>query len=160
MIWLIPKSHFDVANSKKSHYDVTNSKKSHYDVANSKARYDVVLFTKLATTRHYLQKPLWYDTIYKVRCYMTILYKISKSFLQSPNSYLASIFTKPKFLFGIYSHKAQILIWHYFIKSKYYFGNYPYTIFIKSQMLIWHQLLQSPNTNLTPIFYKIQILIW
>ena len=79
MIWLIPKSHFDVANSKKSHYDVTNSKKSHYDVANSKeshydvanskARYDAALFTKPITARHYLQKPLWCDTIYKVRCY-------------------------------------------------------------------------------------------
>ena len=47
-------------------------------------------------------------------------------------------FTKPKFLFGIYFHKAQILIWNYFTKPKYYFGNYPYTIFIKAQMLIWH----------------------
>ena len=68
MMWLIPKSHYDVANSKKSHYDVANSKKSHYDVANSKeshydvanskARYDAALFTKPITAQHYLQKPL------------------------------------------------------------------------------------------------------
>ena len=27
-------------------------------------------------------------------------------------------------------------------------------------MRIWHLFLQSPNTNLAPIFYKTQILIW
>ena len=137
-MWLIQKNPTTMWLIPKSPTTMWLIPKSHFDVANSKARYDAALFTKPATARHYLQKPLWCDTIYKVRCYMTILYKISKSFLQSPNSYLASIFTKHKFLFGIYSHKAQILIWHYFIKSKYYFGNYPYTIFIKAQMLIWH----------------------
>ena len=38
-------------------------------------------------------------------------------------------------------------------------GNYLYTI-SKAQMLIWHLFLQSPNTNLAPIFYKARILIW
>lgn len=35
-MWLIPKPHYDVANSQKSHYDMANSKVPHYDVANSK----------------------------------------------------------------------------------------------------------------------------
>ena len=161
-MWLIPKIPTMIWLIPKIPTTIWLILKFHYDVANSKAHYDVALFTKPATTQHYLQKSLWCDTIYKVRCYRhlkvccytAILYKISKSFLQSPNSYLASSFTKPKFLFGIYFHKAQILIWHYFTKSKYYFGNYPYTIFIKVQMLIQHQLLQSPNTNLAPIFTK------
>ena len=108
-----------------------------------KIRYDGTLFTKFVTTRHL-----------KVHCYTVILYKISKSFLQSPNSYLTSIFTKSKFLFGINFHKTQILIWHYFTKPKYYFSNYLYTIFIKAQMLIWHLFLQSPNANLAHIFTK------
>ena len=97
--------------------------KSHYDVANSKV-------------------PLRCGTIYKARCYTTILYKISKSFLQSLNSYLASIFTKPEFLFGIYFtkpeflfgiyfRKAQILIWHYFIKPKILFWQLSLHSFIK-----------------------------
>ena len=134
------------------------------------------LIPKPATMRHYLQSPLRRGTIYKnhydatlftkfvatqrlkVRCYTAILYEaqilIWHLFSQNRNSYLASSFTKPKFLFGIYFHKAQILIWHYFTKPKYYFGNYLYTIFIKTQMLIWHQLLQSPNANLASIFTK------
>ena len=94
------------------------------------------LIPKPATMRHYLQSPLRRSTIYKnhydatlftkfvatqrlkVRCYTAILYEaqilIWHLFSQSPNSYLASIFTKPKFLFGIYFHKAQIPIWHLF----------------------------------------------
>ena len=119
-----------------------------------KNRYDATLFTKsVATgtlksvaTRQYFTKSQ--NHFYKAQILIWHL------FSQNPNSYLASSFTKPKFLFGIYFHKAQILIWHYFTKPKYYFGNYPYTIFIKVQMLIWHQLLQSPNTNLAPIFTK------
>ena len=86
------------------------------------------------TTMWLIPKPaIRYSTIYKAYCYTAILYKISKSFLQSPNSYLASIFTKPKFLFGIYFHKAQILIWHYFIKSKILFWQLFLHYFIKPQ---------------------------
>ena len=57
-MWLIQKSHYDLANS-KSHYDVA-IQKSHYDVANSKSHYDVAN-SKLATMRHYLQNPLLHD---------------------------------------------------------------------------------------------------
>ena len=88
-----------------------------------KTRYDAALFTKSVATRHL-----------KARCYTAILYKISKSFSQSPNTCLAFIFTKPKYLFGIYFYKAQIIIWHYFTKPKFLFGIY----FYKVQMLIWH----------------------
>ena len=118
-LWAKPK---ESPKFQKSHYDVANPK-SHYDVANSKV-------------------PLRCGTIYKARCYTTILYKISKSFLQSLNSYLASIFTKPEFLFGIYFtkpeflfgiyfRKAQILIWHYFIKPKILFWQLSLHSFIK-----------------------------
>ena len=82
------KSHYDVANS-KSHYDVANSKKSHYDMANSKSPTTMWLILKPATMWHYLQIPLLHDNT-----------------LQN----LKIISTKPKFLFGIYFHKAQIPI--------------------------------------------------
>ena len=58
-MWLIPKSHYDVANS-KSHYDVANSI-SHYDVANSKP-----------TSTWQIQNLLQCGTIYKA-CYDTAL---------------------------------------------------------------------------------------
>ena len=119
-----------------------------------KNRYDATLFTKSVAigtlksvaTQQYFTKSQ--NHFYKAQILIWHL------FSQNRNSYLASSFTKPKFLFGIYFHKAQILIWHYFTKPKYYFGNYLYTIFIKAQMLIWHQLLQSPNANLASIFTK------
>ena len=135
MMWLIPKSHYDVANSM-----------SHYDVANSKP----------ATMRHYLQiqSPLRCSTIQKARCYAAILYKISKSFLQSPNSYLASIFTKPKSLFGIYFHKTQILIWHYQAQIL------SWQLLCKAQILIWRLSLRyfykSPNANLASILQNLK----
>ena len=110
-MWLIPKSHYDVANSI-----------SHYDMANSKP----------AMMRHYLQSSLLHGTP-KTRFYMTILYKISKSF-----------FTKPKCLFGIYFYKAQILIWHLFLQSP----NTNLALFYKAQILFWQ------------FFHKAQILIW
>ena len=133
MMWLIPKSHNNVANS-MSHYDVANSKPAkmrHYLQIQNPLRcgtiykncYNAALFTKSVATRHL-----------KARCYTAILYKISKSFSQSPNTCLAFIFTKPKYLFGIYFYKAQIIIWHYFTKPKFLFGIY----FYKVQMLIWH----------------------
>ena len=82
----------------KSHYDVANSKKSHYDVANSKSPTTMWLIQspttmwlipKPATMQHYLQSPLLHDNT-----------------LQN----LKIISTKPKFLFGLYFHKAQIPI--------------------------------------------------
>ena len=76
-----------MANS-KSYYDVANSK-SHYDVANSKSPTTMWLILKPAMMRHYLQSPLLHDNT-----------------LQN----LKIISTKPKFLFGIYFHKAQIPI--------------------------------------------------
>ena len=82
-LWAKPKEN---PKFQKSHYDVANSK-FHYNVANSKS----------PTTMWLIPSPLRCGTIYKARCYMAILYKISKSFLQSPNSYLAFIFTKTKF---------------------------------------------------------------
>ena len=62
---------------------------SHYDVANSKTRYDAALFTKPVVTRQYFTK--YQNHFYKAQI------PIWHLFLQSPNSYLASIFTKPKF---------------------------------------------------------------
>ena len=95
----------------KSHYDVANSM-SHYDMANSKSLTTMWLILKSATMRHYLQSPLLHDNT-----------------LQN----LKIISTRPKFLFDIYFHKAQILIWHLFS--------------------------QSPNSNLA-LLYKAQILFW
>ena len=138
-MWLIQKSHYDVANL-MSHYDVANSKSyydvansmSYYDVANSKSYYDVanlmsyydVANSKPAMMRHYLQSPLLhgiskaqYDPAslkarydpppLKAHCYMTPFTKpvatrqyFTKSqnhFHKSPNTYLASIFTKSKY---------------------------------------------------------------
>ena len=63
--------------------------KSHYDVANSKTRYDAALFTKLVATRQYFTKSQ--NHFYKAQI------PIWHLFSQSPNSYLASIFAKPKF---------------------------------------------------------------
>ena len=76
-----------MANS-KSYYDVANSK-SHNDVANSKSPTTMWLILKFTTVRHYLQSPLLHGNT-----------------LQN----LKIISTKPKFLFGIYFHKAQIPI--------------------------------------------------
>ena len=72
--------------------------KFHYDVANSKSLTTMWLIPKPATMRHYLQSPLLHSNT-----------------LQN----LKIISTKPKFLFGIYFHKAQIIIWHYSTKPKY-----------------------------------------
>ena len=72
----------------KSHYDVTNSK-SHYDVANSKTHYDATLCIKLVATRQYFTKSQ--NDFYKAQI------SIWHLFSQNPNSYLASIFAKPKF---------------------------------------------------------------
>ena len=130
----IPKSHYDVANSM-----------SHYDVANSKP----------ATMRHYLQSPLLHGTP-KTRFYVTIPYKISKSF-----------FTKPKCLFGIYFYKAQILIWHLFLQSPntnlalFYKAQILFSQFFhKAQILIWHLSLhyfyKSPNANLASILQSLK----
>ena len=102
-LWAKPK---ESPKFQKSHYNVVNSK-SHYDVANSKSPTPMWLIPKPAMMRHYLQSPLLYGNT-----------------LQN----LKIISTKPKFLFGIYFHKTQILIWHYFIKPKYSFGNYIYTL--------------------------------
>ena len=131
-MWLIPKSHFNVANSKKSYYDVTNSKrpttmwltpKSHYDVANSKP----------AMMKHNLQSPL-----------------LRGNTLQN----FKIIFTKPKFLFGIYFHKAQILIWHY--KAQILSWQFLH----KAQILIWrlslHYFYKSPNANLASILQNLK----
>ena len=112
MMWLIPKSYYDMANSM-----------FHYDVANSKP----------ATMRHYLQSPL-----------------LCSNTLQN----LKIIFTKPKFLFGIYFHKAQIPTWHlFFTKPKFLFGIF----FHKAQILIWHYKAQILSWQL---LHKAQILIW
>ena len=81
-------------------------------MANSKSPTTMSLILKPATMRHSLQSPLLHGNT-----------------LQN----LKIISTKPKFLFGIYFHKAQIPIWHLF--------------------------LQSPNSNLA-LLYKAQILFW
>ena len=128
-MWLIPKSHYDVANS-KSPTTMWLIPKSHYDEANSKS--PTPANSKYPTTMWQIQNPLWCGTIYKNRYDTTLFTKpvatqqyFTKSqnhfhkaqipiwhlFSQSPNSYLALFY------------KAQILIWHYFIKPKYYFGN-------------------------------------
>ena len=128
-MWLIQKSHYDVANS-MPHYDVANLM-SHYDVANSMSHYDVAN-SKPATMQHYLQSPLldgiskalydptslkaWYDPApLKARCYTTP-------------------FTKP------------VAIRQYFTKSQNHFH--------KGQILIWQTILQSSNSNLATIFLK------
>ena len=134
-MWLIQKSHYDVANL-KSHYNVAKSK-SHYDVANSMSHYDVTN-SKLATMQHYLQSPLlhgiskaWYDPAslkarydpppLKARCYTTPFTKPVATwqyFTKSQNH-----FHKTQILIWHLFYKTQILIWqlslHYFIKTKY-----------------------------------------
>ena len=87
MMWLIPKSHYDVINLM-----------SHYDVANSKP----------ATMRHYLQiqNPLQCGTIYKFKaCYDAALFRKSVVTRQ--------YFTKSQNHF----YKAQIPIWHLFSQN-------------------------------------------
>ena len=128
MMWLIQKSYYDMANLM-----------SHYNVANS----------KLATMRYYLQSLLLHGTS-KARCYTVILYKILKSFLQSPNTNLALSY-KAQILIWHYFYKAQILIWHYFIKVQILF----WQLFHKAQVLIWKLSLlyfyKNPNANLASI---------
>ena len=92
-LWAKPK---ESPKFQKSHYDLANSK-SHYDVVNSKSPTTMWLIPKPATMWHYLQSPLLHGNT-----------------LQN----LKIISTKPKFLFGIYFHKAQIIIWHYSTKPK------------------------------------------
>ena len=93
----IPKSHYDVANSKSltMMWLIPNIP---LRCGKFKARYNAALFTKTVMMRHYLQS-----------------LSLHGNTLQD----LKIIFTKPKFLFGIYFHKAQIPIWHYFTKPKY-----------------------------------------
>ena len=59
------------------------------DVANSKDRYDASLFTKPVATQQYFTKSQ--NHFYKAKI------PIWHLFSQSPNSYLASIFARPKF---------------------------------------------------------------
>ena len=63
-------------------------------------------------------------------------------------------FTKPKFLFGIYFHKAQIPIWHLFSQSP----NSNLELLYKAQILFWqlslHYFYKSPNVNLALAFTK------
>ena len=139
MMWLIPKSQYDVANS-KSPTTMSLIPNILLRCGKFKARYDATLFTKTVMMRHYLQSPLLHDnTLQNLKI---IFYKaqilIWHLFSQSPNSYLA--------LF----HKAQIPIWHYFSKPKFSFGIY----FYKAQILIWHLFSQSPNSYLASIFTK------
>ena len=134
------KSHYDVANS-KSHNDVANSM-SHYDVANSKP----------ATMRNYLQSPLLhgiskarydpaslnarYDLApVKAHCYTAILYKISKTFSQSPNNKLATILQSPNTNLTLISQSPNTNL----------------AQFYKAQIIIWQLFPLSPNTNLALI---------
>ena len=57
-------------------------------------------------------------------------------------------FTKPKYYFGNYFYKAQILIWHLFSKAQDAILAKTIILSYKTQILIWHY------------FYKAQILIW
>ena len=85
--------------------------------------------------RHYLQSPL-----------------LRENTLQN----LKIIFTKPKFLFGIYFHKAQILIWHLFSQSP----NSNLALLYKAQILFWqlslHYIYKSPNANLASILQSLK----
>ena len=99
-------------------HDNVFNSKSHYDVANSKARY---------TMRHYLQSLLLHSNT-----------------LQN----LKIISTKPKFLFGIYFHKAQIPIWHLFSQGP----NSNLALLYKAQNIIL--------ATIFTLFHKTPILIW
>ena len=98
-MWLIPKSHYDVANSKSLttmwliRYPTTTwqiqSPLRCGTIYKFKPRYDAALFTKPVVTRKYFTKSQ--NHFYKAQI------PIWHLFSQSPNSYLASIFTKPKF---------------------------------------------------------------
>ena len=61
-MWLIQKSHYDVANSKypTTMWQIKNIPLRH---GKFKARYDAALFTNPATKRHYLQSPLLHVTL-------------------------------------------------------------------------------------------------
>ena len=111
MMWLIPKSHYDVANS-MFHYDVANSKPAtilHYlqiqsplrcgTIYKFKPRYDAALFTKPVVTRKYFTKSQ--NHFYKAQILIWHL------FSRSPN-----------FNWTLF-YKAQILSWQFFIKLKY-----------------------------------------
>ena len=93
----------------------------------------------------------------KTRCYMALkkpaaTWQYFCKILQSPNIILAPNFTKPKWYFGTYFCKAQILFWHLisqspndiltpiFTKPKYYFG----TKFIKPKYYFGTHLT-NPN---------------
>ena len=105
IIWHVGKTQRKPKFQKSHHYDVANSKYP-TTMCKFKTRYDAALLTKIAMMQHYLQSLLLHGNT-----------------LQN----LKIIFTKPKFLLGIYFHKAQILIWNLFS--------------------------QSPNSNLA-LFYK------
>ena len=113
-LWAKPK---ESPKFQKSHYDLANSK-SHYDVVNSKSPTTMWLIPKPATMWHYLQSPLLHGNT-----------------LQN----LQIISTKPKFLFGIYFHKAQIPIWHLFSQRP----NSNLTLLCKAQILFWQLSLHS-----------------
>ena len=102
----IPKSHYDVANSKSltMMWLIPNIP---LRCGKFKARYNAALFTKTVMMRHYLQSPLLHGTLKLVATWQYFtksqnhFYKgqilIWHLFSQSPNSYLASIFIKLKF---------------------------------------------------------------
>ena len=95
----------------------------------------MALFTnsKPATMQHYLESPL-----------------LRGNTLQN----LKIIFTKPKFLFGIYFHKTQILIWHYKAQIL------SWQLLRKAQILIWRLSLcyfyKSLNANLASILQNLK----
>ena len=101
-------------------------------MANLMSHYDVAN-SKPTTMRHYLQSPLLRSNTLKN---------------------LKIIFTKPKFLFGIYFHKAQILIWHY--RAQILSWQFSH----KAQILIWRSSLRyfykSPNANLASILQNLK----
>ena len=101
--------------------------KSHYNVVNSKSHYDVANSKARYTMRHYLQSLLLHSNT-----------------LQN----LKIISTKPKFLFGIYFHKAQIPIWHLFSQGP----NSNLALLYKAQNIIL--------ATIFTLFHKTPILIW
>ena len=100
-MWLIQKSHYDVANSM-----------SHYDVANSKP----------ATMRHYLQSPLLHS-ISKARYDLASL-KVQYDPTPLKARYYPVPFTKPITTWQYFTksqnhfHKTQIIIWQLFYKAQ------------------------------------------
>ena len=63
-----------------------------------------------------------------------------------------TIYKKPKYNFGNYLQKAQILFWQLFIKAQYYFGNY-----LQKPTIILATTYKSPTLS-WQLFTKVQIL--